>query len=759
MARILIALSTCHEGLVTAPLAKALAAAGHDVRLMWAGDATGLAHAHELGMPELPTTRLDPALDGDGPAAVCTASLAARALDGADALLTIGTGAVALAAAHVAREAGCRVIRLDAGVRPAGRTYRAHQLADRAADNLCVADEQARATLLQEAFDVDDVRVVGSMLPDALPLAADASSAAASDADAPYLWLAFEHRDSHARCSGGVRRLFELCRTAASEAGLALHAVPTALRAPALEAGLTLTDVFCDDDSPRAQLRRAIGARVVVTDSLGHQQLAAAAGVPCVVLASAGRGYRDDLVASGHLHVAGGCTELPATIAAALTAPRPQPLAAPEAAERIRAAVEGWTTTATDGAEPSEGPAALPSEADASGRTFDARELANLTAVLRSGTLNSTRGTFVHRFEREFATWLGARHAIACSSGSAAVHCAIAALGLEAGDEVITTPITDMGALTPMFYEGLVPVFADVDPSTLNVTAATIEAQLTDRTRAIVVTHLFGQPCEMDAILALSERTGLPLIEDAAQAFGATWRDRKVGTFGRLAAFSLQQGKHITTGEGGVVCTDDEELARRVFLFVNKAWGYGDPKPDHYFPALNYRMTELQGAVACGQLPKLEGVVTLRSHYVAANLLLELEGLAGIGLPRSTEHGQHSYWKFPLRVDPAVVPGGALALGKLVREQGVACVPRYVQKPAFECQLFREWRRSPVTSLPLSKNPRGAADGPLFDRADYPGAVRGLDEVVVVPINERYSLRDIARVVHAIRRAHQELTQ
>ena len=197
----------------------------------------------------------------------------------------------------------------------------------------------------------------------------------------------------------------------------------------------------------------------------------------------------------------------------------------------------------------------------------------------------------------------------------------------------------------------------------------------------------------------------MPVIEDSAQAFGATYRGRKVGTFGQLAAFSLQQGKHITTGEGGIVATDDPALARRAFLYVNKAWGYGDPKPDHYFPALNYRLTELQGAVAVAQLPKLDGVVTAR-RAVAAALQRELAAVPGLVLPSDPAEGTHSWWKFAFRVDPAQVPGGALALGKRMQQAGIACVPRYLQKPAFECELFRDWRASPVTWLPLQPTNR-----------------------------------------------------
>lgn len=392
----------------------------------------------------------------------------------------------------------------------------------------------------------------------------------------------------------------------------------------------------------------------------------------------------------------------------------------------------------------------LPSDGDRSGRTLGDEELALLGEVIRSGTLNSTRGTMVARFEREFAAWLGRKHVIACASGSAAVHCCIAALGLQPGDEVVTTPITDMGAIVPILFEGGVPVFADVDPDSLNVTPATVRAALTSRTRAVIATHLFGLPCELDGLRAVCAERGIPLIEDAAQAFGATWRGRKVGTWGELAAFSLQQGKHITTGEGGLVATDDPQLARKVFLAVNKAWGYGDARPDHYFPALNYRLTELQGAVGVGQLPKLDGVVAAR-RAVAAALRAALADVPGLRLPGDPAHGTHSYWKFAFCVDPEQVPGGVQALGTRMQQDGVACAPRYIQKPAFECALFRDWQSSPITALPLQHNPRAAGPQPPFRREDFPGAIRALEQVIVLPINEGYRAEHIAYVADVIR--------
>ena len=167
---------------------------------------------------------------------------------------------------------------------------------------------------------------------------------------------------------------------------------------------------------------------------------------------------------------------------------------------------------------------ALPSDQDASGRTLGEEEIAAVSAALRSGTLTSTKGTHVAALESRFAAMMGVKHAYACSSGTAAIHCAIAALDPEPGDEIITTPITDMGALTPILYQGAIPVFADVDPLTCNVTAATIEARISERTKAIVVTHLFGNPCEIDEIVALAQRRNIPVIEDCAQAFLAAYK-------------------------------------------------------------------------------------------------------------------------------------------------------------------------------------------------------------------------------------------
>jgi perosamine synthetase len=395
----------------------------------------------------------------------------------------------------------------------------------------------------------------------------------------------------------------------------------------------------------------------------------------------------------------------------------------------------------------------LPSDQDASGRTLGNEELDLLGEAIRSGTLTSTKGAFVKTLEKRFAEKLGARYVHACASGTAAVHTAIAAIDPEPGDEIITSSITDMGALTPIIYQGAIPVFAEVDPKTWNVTARTIEPCLSERTRAIIATHLFGNPCEMDEIMELANSRNIPVIEDCAQAFGALSNGRPVGTIGRIGCFSLQQGKHMTTGEGGLVSTPDESLARLMFLFINKAWGYGDPNPDHYFLALNYRMSELQGAVAVAQLEKLDGVVEQR-RAMAALLTEKLNGLPGLETPYVNPRDRHTYWKYCLRIDGDEIPGGAIGLAKLLKEKGISSAPRYIQKPAFRCAIFQEQKTFGKSRYPFTLARPEAVD---YSPSRFPLTFAALESILVLPWNERYTEEHVDYIADSIRQAIHQL--
>jgi len=391
----------------------------------------------------------------------------------------------------------------------------------------------------------------------------------------------------------------------------------------------------------------------------------------------------------------------------------------------------------------------LPTDQNASGRSFGDEEIRLLREALDSGTLTSTKGSFVKRLEREYGEMIGARHVTACSSGTAAVHAAVAAVDPEPGDEIITTPITDMGALSPIMYQGAIPVFADVDPLTGNITAETVEARISDRTRAIIVTHLFGNPADMDGIMAVARPLGIPVIEDAAQAFMASIDGRPVGVIGDIGCFSLQQGKHITTGEGGLVVTSDDAYARRIRLFVNKAWPYGESGPDHEFLALNYRMSELQGAVAVAQLAKLEANVKHRIE-VAGMLTDGLRNIPGIGTPVISPGAVHSYWRYCLRIDDSIIEGGPDGVAARLAGYDVASAPRYVRKPAFQCRVFTDQRTFGESRWPFSLARPEAVD---YTESDYPGTTAALAAMLVLPFNERYEAEHVSYLVDAIGRA------
>ncbi len=393
----------------------------------------------------------------------------------------------------------------------------------------------------------------------------------------------------------------------------------------------------------------------------------------------------------------------------------------------------------------------LPSDRDPSGRDLGQEELENLERAIRSGQLNCTGGRETEAFEAAFAARMGTAQAIACASGTAAVHAALAALRLEPGDEVITTAITDMGAIMPIIYEGALPVFADVDTEDLNITAESIRQQLSERSRAVIVTHLFGMPCDMAAIREVAQENELVVIEDCAQAFLAESSGKLVGSHGQIASYSFQQGKHMTTGEGGMLTCDDAELTQRMRRFVNKGWAYGEAQPDHREPGLNYRITELQSAVGLAQLAKLDSVVDRREAR-AVQLCSLLADLAGLSLPRPRTGDRHSYWRFAIQVDPGLIPGGAEKLGAAVQAAGVHCMPRYIKKPAFDCQVFAGPDRHPL----IEASHRGGQFTPA-KKADYPGIYRGLEQVLLLPWNEHYLDEHVEHLAKVIRRAHGSL--
>jgi perosamine synthetase len=391
----------------------------------------------------------------------------------------------------------------------------------------------------------------------------------------------------------------------------------------------------------------------------------------------------------------------------------------------------------------------FPSFLDAAGRTFGSEEEALVIEALRSGCLSRNGGTMVKRLEHDFAAALGVEHAVACSSGTACVHLAIATLDLEPGDEVIVPPITDIGSIFPVLWQNAVPVFADVDPRTLLLDPREVERQIGPRTRAVVAVHLAGLMCPMDELRALCDARGLVLIEDCSQAYWAGYKGHLAGTIGDIACFSLQQSKHMSCGEGGLAVTSNAAFARRALLFSDKAWpresgSLGSCR--FLFLAQNYRMSELQGAVALAQLGKVAANVA-RRRARAAELDALIADIPQVRAPHVPEGQEHSYWLYMLRVNEARCRVATQEFGEALQAEGVPAWVRYIIDPLYLSPTFT----GPVTY--------GASGYPLveFARQRYarglcPKAESALSDVIAIHWNENYTPEHVAQIGAGIRK-------
>src|SRR5437867_5539324 len=275
-----------------------------------------------------------------------------------------------------------------------------------------------------------------------------------------------------------------------------------------------------------------------------------------------------------------------------------------------------------------------------------------LSEVIDSDMLFYFLGTKVYEFQKRFAAMYGRKHCIACSSGTAAVHIALGALQLPTGSEVITSAITDMGSITGMLYQGLVPAFTDIDPATLNMDPAAARRSISERSRAILVVHHSGLAADMDGFLELGREFNLPIVEDCAQAYGTTYKGRRAGTMGVISAFSLNHFKHITCGSGGMVITDDDRLRNLASLFLDKCFQREEKIRNPCFIALNYQMTELQGAVALAQLERVEDI-TSRRNQLGTKLNELLREIPGISPQHVPSECVHSYFLYLFKLDLA----------------------------------------------------------------------------------------------------------
>lgn len=382
-------------------------------------------------------------------------------------------------------------------------------------------------------------------------------------------------------------------------------------------------------------------------------------------------------------------------------------------------------------------------------------ELKQLVDVIYSGNMNRFGGgEKVDQFEEEFAAIHGRKHGIASTSGTASIHVAVGMINPNPGDEIITGPITDMGSIVPILYQGAIPVFAEVDPYTFNMDPADVEAKITDRTVAIMAIHLFGNPCDMDAIMEIARKHDLPVIEDCSQAHLSEYRGKLVGTIGDIGCFSLQQSKHITCGDGGITITDDDEYGMRGRLFMDKGWHraqYGPRQYEVFGP--NYRMNELSGAVALAQTRRMREIIDTRR--ARGELLTELlnEHDSPYVKPQKILDGcRGTYWQYGMRVEPEApfTPG---EFAQALSAEGVSCGAHYIGKPIFLCHdALRNKRLFGDSDYPFDRASREV----VYDETTTPRTQEVLDRLVQPMCPTQFmsedDVRDIAAAIIKVSR-------
>jgi len=382
------------------------------------------------------------------------------------------------------------------------------------------------------------------------------------------------------------------------------------------------------------------------------------------------------------------------------------------------------------------------------GRRFGKEELKQLEEALAQNTLFYIYGNKTRQLCARMARACGAKHVVACSSGSAAVHGAIKACGVGPGDEVITSPITDAGTILGIIYEGAIPVFADIDPASYNITAASIEERISKRTKAVIAVHLAGVPADIKPIVRLCRRHNIKLIEDCAQSWGAMVDDQWVGTFGDVGTFSLNDYKHLSAGEGGLIVTEDDELYATAWRAIDKCYDRLTGTRDVYFVAPNYRITELQSAVGLAQLGKLKRIVSKR-HRLGERLTAGLKGIPGIIPHKVPRGGYATYWFYLIGLDVERLGVDARTFGKALNAEGIAGSGSFYMRPVYLEYSYLRQR----TAFHHSRYPFTLARKAIKYREGLcPNAERIGQAVYYFPLNEWLTNREIDDTIAAVRK-------
>lgn len=387
-------------------------------------------------------------------------------------------------------------------------------------------------------------------------------------------------------------------------------------------------------------------------------------------------------------------------------------------------------------------------------KRFGQEELTQLKEALDQGTLFYWQGQKVKEMTKKFAKMYGSKYCIATSSGTASIHVALGVVGVSVGDEVITSPITDMGTVIGILYQNAIPVFADLDPNTYNMDPKSIEAKITDRTKAILVVHLAGNPADMDAIMDIAKRYDLKVVEDCAQSYMCRYKGRLVGTIGDVGCFSLNDFKHISAGDGGMCLFNDEKLYLKGFAFADKNYNRlatGTAMRNIPYLAPNYRMTELQGAVGIAQLDKLKGICE-RNHNFGMGITAGIKGLKGIAPHKITDGGDCTYWFYMFRVDKKELGIDRNEFAEALRAEGITCGAGYIDCCIYEYDIFKKQNAYPGTKFPFVSEEFGT--NASYETGICPNAEAIVNTVVYIPVKPYFTDVDLKDVVKGINKVH-----
>lgn len=383
------------------------------------------------------------------------------------------------------------------------------------------------------------------------------------------------------------------------------------------------------------------------------------------------------------------------------------------------------------------------------GKRFGLEEVKELVEALEQNTLFYHFGKKVKQFLADFNAMYGIPYSVATSSGTAALHVALGAAGVTVGDEVITSPITDQGTVVGILYQNAIPVFADLDPHSYNLDAASIESRITPKTKAILVVHLAGNPCDMDPIMEVANRYNLRVIEDCAQAYLTEYKGKLVGTIGDYGCFSTNDFKHISTGDGGIVTVNSglEADYHRTHAFADKNYermgNELNRTPNSLAP--NYRMTELQGAVGIAQLKKLQAICQRRNE-LGSKLNIGLQDLNGLSVMAIPADSTCTYWFYMFRLNEEELTCSREQFCEALSAEGITNRMGYIPDVVYMQPMFQNKQAYLGSQFPFDLSEVSYAKGTC------PQAEAILQSAVQVPISEFFTDKDIEETIAAIRK-------